>query len=125
MPPQNATSTVVTDMADLESRLTLTVGALIGGANLTKALGYPSQGAFRQAVLRNRVPVHVFEIEGRRGRFALACDVAAWLVEKRAGSIQGAAGRQRALEEKQKLIEQFAVSQDVETIKPGVIRPRA
>ncbi len=125
MPPQNAVSMAITDVAELESHLTLTLGVLIGGANLTKALGYPSQGAFRQALFRNRLPVHVFEIEGRRGRFALARDVAAWLVEKRGRSIPKVTGRQCALEGNKNPLSKFAVSQDVETIKPGVIRPRA
>lgn len=66
----------------LEVSLTRSVGALIGGAMLTRTLGYPSQAAFRQALARGRVQVPVFEIEGRRGKFALARDVAVWLSQQ-------------------------------------------
>lgn len=50
----------------------------MGGARLTCILGYPSQAAFRQAVARG-VPVPVFTIEGRRGKFAHVHDIATWL----------------------------------------------
>lgn len=63
----------------LEASLMRTLGAVVGGAALTRSLGYPSQAAFRQALARNRVPIPVFCIEGRRGRFALVRDLAAWL----------------------------------------------
>lgn len=63
----------------LEASLTRTLGALVGGASLTRSLGYPTQAAFRKALARNRVPIRVFSIEGRRGRFALVRDLAAWL----------------------------------------------
>lgn len=54
-------------------------GPLISGKHLTKALGFPSQQAFRQAVRRGTVPVKVFEIAGRRGKFALTDEVECWL----------------------------------------------
>lgn len=54
-------------------------GPLISGKHLTKALGFPSQQAFRQAVRRGTVPVKVFEIAGRRGKFALTEEVECWL----------------------------------------------
>jgi hypothetical protein len=63
----------------IEATLTRELGAMIGGGRLTKTLGYPSQAAFRQALKRNRLPVPVFEVYGRRGKFALAKDVAIWL----------------------------------------------
>jgi len=68
----------------LEASLTRTLGALVGGASLTRALGYPTQAAFRKALARNRVPIRVFSIEGRRGRFALVRDLAAWLYAQEA-----------------------------------------
>ena len=67
------------ELAALEATLTREFGAVIGGGKLTLALGYSSQAAFRQAVARNQVPVRIFEIAGRRGRFALAHDIAKWL----------------------------------------------
>lgn len=67
------------EVAALEATLTRELGAVIGGSKLTRVLGYASQAAFRQAVSRNRIPVQIFEIAGRRGRFALAHDIAKWL----------------------------------------------
>lgn len=54
-------------------------GPLIGGGDLTKVLGYKSQEAFRQALRRGTLPVTVFELEGRRGKFALTDDIENWL----------------------------------------------
>jgi hypothetical protein len=54
-------------------------GPLIGGAQLRQALGYPSTPAFSRAVRKGIVGVNVFKIPGRRGTFALTCDVAEWL----------------------------------------------
>lgn len=67
----------------LESELLEKYGQLIGGQDLQRALGYRSGDAFRQAVSRNTVPVPTFPIENRRGRFALACDIAKWLAKQR------------------------------------------
>lgn len=64
---------------EFERRLVLTLGATVGGESLTRALGYPSQDAFRKAHQRGRLPINTFELEGRRGRFALAVDIAGWL----------------------------------------------
>jgi len=63
----------------LEARLTRALGVIVGGQALTRALGYPSQTAFRQAYARDRLPVAVFSIPGRRGRFALVGDIARWI----------------------------------------------
>jgi hypothetical protein len=81
---------------DFEQRLVRALGATIGGGQLTRALGYPSQDAFRKAHQRGRLPVDTFELDGRRGRFATATDIAAWLwKQKRAvasdRSLQGGA----------------------------------
>lgn len=64
---------------EVEARLTLLFGGVVGGVRLTGLLGYPSQAAFRKALERGRVPVHVFTIAGRRGKFAHVADIAAWL----------------------------------------------
>ncbi|MDR7123091.1 hypothetical protein [Rheinheimera soli] len=58
-------------------------GPLMSGMVLVKALGYGSADAFRQAVSRQTVPVAVFPIAERRGKFALTRDVALWLAEQR------------------------------------------
>lgn len=55
-------------------------GPLLSGRVLWRILGYPSPAAFRQSRIRQKTPVLEFKIEGRRGRFALASDVAKWLV---------------------------------------------
>lgn len=62
-------------------------GPMLGGAALYRALGFPTAAAMRQAVSRGRVPVPLFDIEGRRGRFALTLDVALWLARCRAKSL--------------------------------------
>lgn|GEM_PF-3845184 len=54
-------------------------GYVMGSAGLRRALGFSSQAALRAAIAQGRMPVKVFVVEGRRGPFALAHDVAAWL----------------------------------------------
>lgn len=69
---------------DFVNRMVRALGATVGGEALTRALGYPSQDAFRKAHHRGRLPVATFEVEGRRGRFASAIDIATWLWNQRA-----------------------------------------
>ncbi|QNN76831.1 hypothetical protein IAE60_12875 [Pseudoxanthomonas mexicana] len=70
-------------LEDLLTRdLLRTYGPLIGQEELWRALGYSSLDAFRQAQLRGTVPVRVFAVENRRGKFALAQDVANWLAHQ-------------------------------------------
>jgi len=72
------------ELADkLEKELLDKYGQMVGGKDLQKALGYRSGDAFRQAVSRNTVPVPIFPIDNRRGRFALVCDIASWLAKQR------------------------------------------
>lgn len=66
-------------LPQLETQLIRVYGAVVGGARLTRALGYPTQAAFRQAVARGRVPVPLFSIPGRRGKFAQIQDIARWV----------------------------------------------
>jgi hypothetical protein len=58
-------------------------GPLMSGEDLRRALGYPSKGAYNQAIARGLLPVPVFGIERRRGKFALTQDVANWLITQR------------------------------------------
>lgn len=58
-------------------------GPLIANEQLSVALGYRSMGAFRQALMRNTVPVNVFGLPKRRGKFAFVKDVARWLALQR------------------------------------------
>lgn len=68
----------------LEEELTHRYGVMLSSHVLWQVLGYPSPSAFRQAISRGTVGVPVFEVPNRRGRFALAKDVAAWIAEQRA-----------------------------------------
>ncbi len=63
----------------LERDLMNRYGPIIGRDDLRKALGYKTDDAFRQALSRNTIPIPVFEIEHRKGKFALVKDLAAWL----------------------------------------------
>jgi hypothetical protein len=63
----------------LQQNLIRDWGYCVGSAGLRQALGYPSQAALRQAIGKGLVPVKVFQIPGRKGPFALAHDLAAWL----------------------------------------------
>ncbi len=64
---------------DLTKKMLKEFGPLMGGEDLRRALGYRTAPAFARAVRLQTLGVHVFEIPGRRGRFALTADVAAWL----------------------------------------------
>lgn len=66
-----------------EARLTRTLGPLVGGEQLVKALGYRTSAAFRKALQRGALPIHTFTLAGRRGRFAATADIAAWLWAQR------------------------------------------
>ena len=58
-------------------------GPLLMGRSLMQTLGYPSLEALRQAIHRGTVPVPVFPVENRRGKAALATDIARWYVQRR------------------------------------------
>lgn len=72
----------------LEAELNKRYGFLIAGRDLRIALGYASDAAFRQAALRHTVPIPIFTLPRRRGRFALVKDLAAWLAAQRNGAAQ-------------------------------------
>lgn len=67
----------------IEKGLISAHGPLISNDALRSALGYCSKEAFRQALSRGTVPIPVFSLEKRRGKFALARDVAHWLARQR------------------------------------------
>lgn len=68
---------------DLSGRYGEVIG---GGEMLSKALGFPSIAAMKQAIKRKTLSIPTFFIPGRRGRFALTADVADWLAECRANA---------------------------------------
>lgn len=72
--------------ATLERNLMDKYGPMVANDALRVALGYPSMDAFRQALVRKTVPVPVFTLEKRRGKFALVKDVAQWLAHQRNAS---------------------------------------
>lgn len=53
---------------------------LLGGNELFRSLGYPTAAAFRQALRRGQIPIDVFSIPNRRGKFALRADFNRWLM---------------------------------------------
>jgi len=57
-------------------------GLVIPARDLVRLLGYRTSAAFRQAVRRQTLELNTFFIHGRRGRYARAADVAAWLTEQ-------------------------------------------
>jgi hypothetical protein len=67
----------------LESRLNEKYGPVLNSDALVEVLGYPSLSSLRQAVLSRKLSLLVFTPENRRGKFALAIDVANWLVNER------------------------------------------
>lgn len=71
----------------LEAELAAQYGPMVSGNSLWKILGYPSMGAFRQAVFRNAVGIPLFTLPKRRGKFALVKDIAEWLAEQRQAAL--------------------------------------
>jgi hypothetical protein len=70
---------------EIETVLAERYGELLSASTITKVLAFPSVDAFRQARHRGKLPIPVFQIEMRRGYFALTKDVALWLAKQRAG----------------------------------------
>lgn len=79
----------------LEANLMKDEGALLSGDALRRALGYRSMDALRQAIARGTVPVPVFTLPNRRGRFALTRDVAMWLAAQSSTDTDPTARRHR------------------------------
>jgi hypothetical protein len=73
--------------ANIERELYRDIGPLLFGVKLYASLGFPSAQAFRQAYSRNTMPVSVFNIQNRRGKFALSRDVAKWLATQKINNI--------------------------------------
>lgn len=67
----------------LEKDLLLMYGSpLITGEELRKAMGFRSVDALRQAIVRQTIPVKVFSLDNRRGKYALVKDIARWLANE-------------------------------------------
>lgn len=60
-------------------------GPIMTGKTLSAALGYPTLVAFRKSLSRKTVPITIFTLPNRSGKFALTKDVAEWLTIQRLG----------------------------------------
>ncbi len=58
-------------------------GPVLSGENLSLCLGFRTRNAFRKALSRNQVPVVIFDLPNRSGKYALTVDVAKWLAMQR------------------------------------------
>ena len=54
-------------------------GPLLGGDELITILGYRTKSAFYRAARTRTLGIEVFNIEGRKGKFALTENVTNWL----------------------------------------------
>jgi hypothetical protein len=74
---------------NLEEMLLKEYGPILSDDLLRNCLGYRSLAAFRKSVSRNTVPITVFTIANRSGKFALTTDVARWLAQQKDQAIKG------------------------------------
>lgn len=78
---------------ELEHDLTARYGVMLGSNALWRELGFRSPAAFRVALSRGMISVLFFTLPNRRGRFALAKDIAAWIAcQRHAAQINEADG---------------------------------
>lgn len=68
---------------DLFHELLTLHGPMMTGTSLYRALGYHTSDSFRQAIYKQTLPIAVFSIPKRRGKFALTKDVATWIALQR------------------------------------------
>lgn len=68
---------------ELEKDLVTTYGHLIGNQDLSRLLGFEKIDSFKQALKRKQIGVPVFSLEKKRGKYALAKDVALYLAKLR------------------------------------------
>lgn len=80
----NPDASVNTDT--LRSALAKEYGPMMGGEDLRRALGFKTAASFARAVREKTLGLPVFNIAGRRGKFALTSDVATWLAALRSGT---------------------------------------
>lgn len=71
---------------ELERWLLTEFGPVLSGLPLSKLLGHPSSGAFRQAVRRHGAPVALFQQGGRKGWCAATKEVALWIARTEAAA---------------------------------------
>lgn len=71
--------TTSTSLDELHRSLLDAYGPLMGDAVLWQALGFKTWAGFDKAIRQGKLEVRIFTLPGRRGRYALTCDVASWL----------------------------------------------
>jgi hypothetical protein len=57
-------------------------GVCIGGEDLRRTLGFDNARAFGHAIRRGHLSLKLFRMPGRRGSYALAPDLAEWLITR-------------------------------------------
>jgi len=68
---------------EIEHDLLLLFGTpMLNLSQLQRALNYRSIAAVKQSLVRGTLPVSVFELPNRRGKFALAKDVSTFMAEQ-------------------------------------------
>lgn len=68
-----------TEDVSMTERLMREHGPLLSASVVAKLLGFKNPDGLRQARYRQRLPVPMFTIEGRRGWYASTETVAAWI----------------------------------------------
>lgn len=68
-----------TTVEELAVELARRNGPILRLSEVWQVLGYPSAEAARKALARDRLPVPIVSVEGRRGHYVRAVDLAAWL----------------------------------------------
>lgn len=56
---------------------------IVSGDNLRAALGFNSVDGLRQAITRKTLPIPLFSMQNRKGKYALVKDIACYLVRLR------------------------------------------
>lgn len=67
----------------IEQSLSERYGTMVGSRDIWRELGYRSPSAYRQALARGTLDLPVFVVAGRRGKFALAQDIALWIARQK------------------------------------------
>jgi hypothetical protein len=67
----------------LEQELMDRYGLMVGGQDLRIVLGYNTASAFNLAFKLGDISLPIFNIEKRRGKFALSTDIAHWIASQK------------------------------------------
>lgn len=81
--PQGTESSTAWCGSDLHAQMLDRYGPLISGRDLRRVLGFQTAAGLRQAALRGVLPIPVFTLPNRKGRFAMTSEVSAWIQAQR------------------------------------------